>query len=140
MINTNHIIIVIFLFLLFNYGIKKVDKVIFIFLAIFIVYFFVNNKINLKNIVNNSYDLDTLFSKIKKYDKINVELIINDIKYIKKYNKEINNNKDTNTNIKDNIDFLKNRIHDNLQYLYLNYRNYDECDKLISEINNFLIY
>lgn len=138
MINTNHIIIVIFLFLLFNYGIKKVDKVIFIFLAIFIVYFFVNNKINLKNIVNNSYDLDNLINKIKKYDKINVELIINDIKYIKKYNKDITNIKDT--NIKDNIDFLKNRIHDNLQYLYLNYRNNDECDKLISEINNFLIY
>ena len=133
MITLYHILGVIFLFLFMNDGVKSLEKVIYIIISIGFVYYFSNNLQNI-NIVNNNYNLNKILDELKDFDKININLIRSDIEIIDKLYK-IN---EKNENIYSNIRFLKQRVNNNLDALYLNYNDFDKSNKFIIKINDYI--
>tara|TARA_Y100000022_G_C13160597_1_gene333791 strand:- start:276 stop:698 length:423 start_codon:yes stop_codon:yes gene_type:complete len=134
MITINHIGLTLFLFLLMSNGIKNLDKVIYIILSIVIVYY-ISNHIKLDNLVNVDYNINKLLKKIDNYDKINKNLIKNDLKRLNNLSKIEYVSK---SNKMSNMLFLKERINNHCDALYLNYSNNEDINDLINSINFFI--
>ena len=134
MITINHIGLTLFLFLLMSNGIKNLDKVIYIILSIVIVYY-ISNHIKLDNLVNVDYNINKLLKKIDNYDKINKNLIKNDLKRLNNLSKIEYVSK---SNKMSNMLFLKERINNHCDALYLNYSNNEDINDLINIFNFFI--
>jgi hypothetical protein len=134
MIKLEYLLYVVFIFLFFNNGIKNIEKVFYLCLAVIIVYYIINN-IDIKKLIVKNNKLEEIIISIKKYDKIDINSIENDLRLFNKYS---NLDNICEKNKMENMYFLKNRIIETFNTIYLNYNENEQIKNIYNKLLSFL--